>query len=374
MAPGRSRSAALALLAAAAALPLASAACGIAAGLPAGAEYIPPDTAFVLAMNLEALASTDLYKELAQRGGAVGLNRLNFFQFAKATGLDPSRDVEWLTFVGRGQTEEGPPIDQLSALVRGSFDGKKVYDFLKDSGLPFETHAGLDIFQVVIVEDRCRLCVAVLDDATAAFGDGETLRSRGEAREGAAPGLTGDATAARILSRVDRNAAIWGLARGRQLAGALGGFLGKMAEQTKEISAFASIEDIAFFVTADETILLAADAMARNEEEALLIADILEGAGAMGKLALKQTGAEASRLLAGFDVQVDGELVRASTTFPQSALVEIAQSAMADMFPFGPMTPFSAGVPGGEQGEDPAPPGEDEAPPQGEEPREDSPD
>ncbi len=336
-------------MAAIALLPLAIPGCGIAAGLPAGAEYIPPDTAFVLAMNLKTLASTDLYRELKEQGGAVGLNRLNFFQFATATGLDPARDVEWLTFVGRGKGEEGMAIDQLSALVRGSFDGKKVYDFLKDSGLPYETHFGLDIFQVVIVQDRCRLCVAVLDDQTAAFGDGETLRSMGEARQGGSPGLTGDATAARILSRVDRNAAIWGLARGRQLAGSLAGFLQKMAEERKELAAFKSIEDIAFFVTTGETILVAADAVARNEEEALLIGDILEGAGAMGKLALKQTGVEASRLLSGFEVQVDGTVVRASTTFPQAALVDLAHSAMADMFPFGRLSPFSASLPGNAQ-------------------------
>lgn len=224
-------------------------------------------------------------------------------------------------------------VDQLSALVTGSFDGMKVYDYLKDSGLPYETHAGVDIFQIVIVEDRCRLCVAVLDGSTAAFGDGVTLRAMADAKEDPASALASDPTAERLLSRLDHRAAIWGLARGRSLAGSLAEFLQQMAEERKEVAAFTAIEDLAFFVATGKDILIAADAVARSEEDALLIADILKGAGAMGKLALEQTGhQEASRLLTSFKVQVDGLVVRASTSIPQSDLVELSRNAMADMF------------------------------------------
>jgi hypothetical protein len=340
-----------------AALALLMSGCGLAAGLPDGAEFIPSDSAFVLALNLPALTATDLYKLLEERGGAVGLNRLNFFQFAKATGLDPLRDVRSLTFVGRGRGEEGPELDQLSAIVSGSFDGKKVYDFLKDSGLPFMTHADLDIFQIVIVEGRCRLCVAVLDDATATFGDGETLQAMAEARRDPAAAVTSDPTANRLLTRVDNRAAIWGLARGRRLAGSLGGFLQKMTEQQANLAAFTAIEDISFFVAAGESILVAADAVVGSEEDALLVADILKGAGAMGRMALKQARPEASRFLTSFKVQVDGFVVRASTSFPQSDLVDLADSAMSDMFPVPFQGPFGrGGLPGTLL---PSPPGED---------------
>lgn len=333
--------------------------CGLASGMPEGSQFIPADSSLVISLNLPALAATDLYRELQESGGGVALQRMNFMQFAKATGLDVVRDVRWLTFLGRGPAREGMAVDQLSALVSGSFDGSKVHDYLKDTGLPFETHAGLEIFQIVIVEGRCRLCVAVLDDSTAAFGDGVTLRAMGEARNDPASSLASDPTAERLLSRLDHRAAIWGLARGRQLAGSLAGFLQQMAEQSREISAFTAIEDIAFFVAAGENILLAADAVARNEEEALLIADILEGAGAMGKLALKQAGQqEASRFLTSFKVQVDGLVVRASTSFPQSVLVDLSRSAMSDMFRL-PVPGMGMGPMGG----DLIPPTEPDQPP-----------
>ena len=317
-----------------AALALLCNGCGLTAGMPEGSEFIPADSAFVLSLNLPVLASTELYKELKEQGGAVGFNRLNFMQFARATGLDPVRDVKWLTFLGRGEGDGGPGVDQLSALVSGSFDGKKVYDFLKDSGLPFETHAGLDIFQLVIVEGRCRLCIAVLDDDTAAFGDGETLRAMGEARQDPASALASDETAGRLLSRLEHRSAIWGVARGRKLAGAFTGFLQEMAQPDSELSVFTSIQDVGFFVAAGDTILLAVDAVTLSEEDALTVADILKGAGAMGKMALKQTGGDASRFLTSFKVQVDGVMVRASTSFPQSDLVELSRGAMADLFQF----------------------------------------
>lgn len=312
---------------------LACAGCGLTTGMPEGSRFIPADSSLVLSLNLPELAATDLYKELQESGGGVAMQRLNFMQFIKATGLDVARDVRWLTFLGRGESEGGLAVDQLSALVTGSFDGTKVYDYLKGSGLPFETHAGVDIFQVVIVEGRCRFCIAVLDGDTAAFGDGVTLRAMAEAKGDSSSALSSDPTAERLLARLDRRAAIWGLARGQRLAGSLAGFLQQMAEQSKEISAFTSIEDIAFFVAPGENILLAVDAVARDEEEALLIADILEGAGAMGRMALKQAGNhEASRFLTAFKVQVDGLMVRASTSFPQSYLVELSRNAMSDMF------------------------------------------
>lgn len=356
-----SRAAAAAILLA---LPiLAAGGCGLARQLPEGAAYIPADSAFVLAMNLPELSSTDLYKELREKGGAVGLNRFNFMQFATAAGIDPSKDVRWLTFLGRGSGDEGMAVDQLSALVSGTFDGKKVHDFLKDSGLPYETHAGLEIFQVVIVGDRCRLCVAVLDDTTAAFGDGETLEAMGDARQGEAGSLLSDETARRLLQRIDTRGAIWGIARGKRLAGSLAGFLHSMADRGGALAAFSSIEDMAFFVSTGETILVAVDAVASDDKSALMVADILEGAGAMGKLALKQSGAKALSLLEPFKVQVDGRVVRASTNFPQSALVDLAHSAMADMFrglPVAPGFPAMPGAaPGGTTGSGEGQPGSD---------------
>lgn len=310
---------------------LTAAGCALQSRLPRGAVYIPSDAAFVLSLDLPAIAATELYKELERQGGAVGLNRLNFFKFASMVGLDPLKDVRSLTFLGRTQEGAGPQIDELSAVVSGSFDGGKARQFLKESGIPFETHVGLDIYQVVIVEDRCRLCIAVLDDTTAAFGDGETLRAMAEGRRDAAMTLSADPTARRLLSRIDNRAAIWGLVRGKNFAEPFAKMLSDMAGGNPTAEAIGTVRDVSFFVAAERVITVAVDAVVKSAEDALLVADILEGAGAVGKLALKQAKPEASHLLATFKVQVDGELLRASTSFPEASLVELAQAFGRDV-------------------------------------------
>jgi len=306
--------------------------CGSGERLPAGTAYLPADAAFVLALDIPSLAATDLYKELQERGGSVGLNRLNFLKFAEMTGVDPRRDVKWLMFLGRTGEAGGLAIDELSAVVSGTFDGVRVRRFLLDSGLPYETHEGLDIFQVVIVEGRCRFCIGVLDDTTAAFGDGETLRAMAEGRASPDRTLPSEPGARRLLTRVDQRAALWGLVRGKNFAAPFADLLRSMAGAASPQAVLGAIEDLSFFIAPGEVIRVAVDAVAVNEKDALLVADILEGAGAMGRLALQQAKPEAAQFLATFKVQVDGRFLRASTSFPQSSLVDLLKKMAGEIF------------------------------------------
>lgn len=305
--------------------------CALARPLPAGSTYLPKDTVFVLSLDLPTLTSTDLFKELKDSGGSVGANRINLLKFARAAGLDPFRDVKWLTFVGRKRGGTEIPIDELSAVASG-FDGKKVYAFLKDSGLPSDPHEGMDIFPIVIVQDRCRFCIGVLDDMTAAFGDGETLRAMAEVRRAAGSGLAADETAAALLSRLDGRAAVWGLVRGENLTGTLTDLLARAQGGSTSSGALAPISEVSFFATAGENIVVAVEAMAGSPDDAMKIADVIQGAGSLGKLALKQAKPEASGLLASFRVQVDGRLIRASASVPQARLVELARTATGSLF------------------------------------------
>jgi len=312
---------------------LASILSGCAAGkpLPPGAAYLPRDSVFVLSLDLPTLTSSDLYKELKESGGRVGLNRINLLNFAKAAGLDPFKDVKWVTFVGRGRGDSAVPIDELSAVASG-FDGKKVYDFLKGSGLPSNPHEGMDIFPIVIVQDRCRFCLGVLDDTTAAFGDGETLKAMADVRHAQGSGISSETSAAALLGRIDPRAAVWGLVRGKDLSSGLADLLARIQGGSKGTAGLAPISDLSFFVTPGENVVVAVDALAGSNEDALLMADVLQGAGSLGKLALKQAKPEESGLLSSFRVQVDGRLVRVSASVPQAKLVELARAAAGGLF------------------------------------------
>lgn len=306
--------------------------CGGPARLPDGASYIPADAALVLAFDVPEIQRTDLYRELKERGGAVGLNRLNFYKFSSALGLDPTKDIRWLTFIGRAREGEGPPIGDMSAVVTGSFDGAKLRRTLKDSGMPAERHGEVEVFQMVIVEGRCRFCIAVLDDTTAAFGDGEALRAIAESRSDRAKALSSNADARRLLGRIDPRAAVWGFASGKDLSAPIAGLIGRIRGTSAESPALSSITDLSFFVLTRESITLAMDALAASKEDALLVADVLEGAGAVGKIALKQAKPDAADLLSTFKVEVDDELIRASASVPSQRLLALAREGAGGFF------------------------------------------
>jgi len=315
----------------AAALAVVLAGCATGKPLPSGAAYLPRDSVFVVSFDLPTLTATDLYKELKESGGAVGLNRINLIKFAKAAGLDPFRDVKWLTFVGRRRGESEIPINELSAVASG-FDGKKVYGFLKGSGLPSDPYEGMDIFPIVIVKDHCRFCLGVLDDTTAAFGDGETLKAMADVRHAPDTGVASEAAATALLRRIDPRAAAWGLVRGKNLSEGLADLLARLQGASKGAGALAPISDVSFFAVPGENIVVAVDALAGSDEDALLIADVIQGAGSLGKLALKQAKPEQSALLSSFRVQVDGKLIRVSASVPQAKLVELARQVAGGLF------------------------------------------
>ena len=207
-----------------------------------------------------------------------------------------------------------------------------MHDVLKDSGMPHETRGGTDIFQMVIVEGRCRFCIAVFDDTTAAFGDGDTLAAMAEARASAETSLRGNRDAARLLTRVPGDASIWGLVRGVELAKPLVDALVNAEAAGSGARALGSIHDVSFFAVTGPTIIVAADAMTASEDDAMKVADVLQGAGSIGKLALKQAKPDAADLLADYKVNVDGPLLRASASIPQARLVELTRTAAEGFF------------------------------------------
>src|SRR5262249_28867248 len=106
---------------------LALAACGLRKPLPEGAELIPSDATFAISLDVPTLLNSRLYELYKERESAFGLNRVNFYRFAKATGVDPSKDVQRLIFMATAG-DEG--LREMSGVAIGSFDGRKMHDFL----------------------------------------------------------------------------------------------------------------------------------------------------------------------------------------------------------------------------------------------------
>ncbi|HKY32129.1 MAG TPA: hypothetical protein VJV23_06310 [Candidatus Polarisedimenticolia bacterium] len=339
------KAAACAALAAAA----LTAACGVRKPLPEGAELIPADTTFALSLDVQALTSSRLY-EMYQDQAILGKNRLNFYKFAEATGLDPGKDVQRVIFLARAG--EGG-LEEMSGVAIGTFDGRKVSDFLKDSGLPSHDVAGMPIYEILFLEGRCRFCVAVADASTALFGDGETLAKIAQVRAGRTAGLSSEERPGRLLRRMQRDPEAWGIIRAHDLKGPLQQALGRLDANTGGLAALGPLQELAFSFDTAEPMRVLVEMSASSEKDAMRMADVLKGGESLARLALEQTKPEMGRLLQDLVIEADTGLVRMAGSIPSSDVDTVVRvlgigRMMEEISPPAPPDPPEAPVfPGG---------------------------
>ncbi|HET6372711.1 MAG TPA: hypothetical protein VFG76_05355 [Candidatus Polarisedimenticolia bacterium] len=309
----------------------ATVACGSARRLPEGAELIPAGITVTLAVDVPAVLNSDLYKRYETDESFFGRNRQNLYRFAEAAGLDPAKDLRKVIFlVGAG--EEG--LEDMSAVVTGTFDGAKVHAFLADSGVPSHQVAGIDIFEFIIIDGRCRFCMAVVDGSTAAFGDGETLGKIAEVKKGVTPGLATVEGPARLLTRMGPGPDVWGIVQAGDLKRVLAEMLSQLDARGSQLSKLGPIHEAAFSLELNEPLRVALELTTDSKEDALLVADVLKGAEAVARLALRETKPETARLMSDLMVEADTGLVRVAGSLPGSDIETVVRtlrlSALAD--------------------------------------------
>lgn len=297
--------------------------CGNRSPLPEGAEVIPADATFALSIDLPAILNSELYKRLESDERFFGRNRLNFYRFAEATGLDPSKDITRLLLVARAGNQG---LEEMSGLVVGNFDGRKVRDFLVSSGLPSHKVGQTDIFEMVIINDKCLFCLAVVDAGTAAFGDGDTLAKIAQVKAGEVPGLADQEGPGRLLRRVGRSPEAWGIVRTADFKEKISEMLSQVSAGGSALAALGPIREIAFSFDTTEPLRLLLEMTTSSHEDALRVADVLKGAESLGRLALKEARPEFGVLLSDLLIEADTGIVRAVGTLPSSDLEMAART------------------------------------------------
>jgi len=298
--------------------------CGMRGILPEGAELIPADATFAISVDVKAILESRLYKMYEQNESVFGRNRLNFYRFAEATGLNPATDIKRLLFMARAD-DEG--LADMSGLAVGTFDGRKVHDYLVGSGLPSHKVEGMDIFEFIVIGDKCRFCLAVVDASTAAFGDGETLEKIARIHAGQAPNLAEQEGPGRLIRRVGRGAEAWGIVRAADFKDALTNGLKQLSADTSALSALGPIQEVAFSFDTEEPMRVLIEATTSTEQDALLVADVLKGAESMARLTLRETKPEVAMLMSDLQIGADTGVVRVAGSLPASDVETLTRLA-----------------------------------------------
>ena len=301
--------------------------CGSRSPVPEGAELIPADATFAVSVDIPAVLNSKIYKRYQSDERFFGSNRLNFYKFAQATGLDPAKDITRLLLMAR---TGAAGIEEMSGIVVGTFDGRKVHDFLADSGLPSRKVAGIDIFEFLVIDDRCRFCLAVIDSSMAAFGDGETLAKIAQVRSGDSPALAAEERAGRLLRRIGRGTEAWGIVRADDLKQTLSGFMSKVSADSSALSKLGPIHEGAFSVDMGEPLRVVVELTTSNEKDAMLVADVLKGGEALGRLALNEARPELKNLMADLLIEADTGVVRVAVSVPDSDVEMVMKMLGAD--------------------------------------------
>jgi len=298
------------------------AACASRLPLPEGSELIPADATFAISVDIKAIQNSAVYKRYQAEERAFGLNRLNFYRFAEAAGLDPSKEIDRVMFMARAG-EEG--LEEMSGLALGKFDGRKVHDFLVQSGLPSRRVAGMDIFEFIVIEDRCRFCVSVVDSSTAAFGDGETLGAIARIKAGESQGISSETRVSRLLRRIGSDPEAWGIVRADDLKGALAGMLRNTSGDASGLRGLGPIREASFSFNSEEPMRVVLEMTASTDQDAMLLADVLKGVESMGRLALREAKPEMSLLMSDLVIVADTGLVRVAGSIPSSDVDSVAR-------------------------------------------------
>ena len=307
------------------------AACVGRSSLPEGAELIPADATFAVSVDVPAVVNSEIYKKYQSEESVFGKNRLNFYRFAEATGLDPSKDIKRLLFMARaGNMMDGEAgaggegLAEMSAVVTGTFDGRKVHDYLAGSGMPSKKVEGIDIFEFIVIGDRCRFCLAVIDASTAAFGDGETLAKIAKASKDPSASLSaGDA--GRLLRRVSPGAEAWGIVRADYLKKWIKEMLSRVSADSSALAALGPIHEAAFSFDTAEPMRVLVEMSATSDKDAMMVADVLKGAESLGRLALREARPELAKVMSDLVVEADTGVVRVSASIPASDVSMVAQ-------------------------------------------------
>jgi len=322
-----------------------AAACGLRSPLPEGAELIPADASFAVSVDVPAILDSEIYRTFRARSeGSFATNQANFYRFAEATGLDPVKDIQRVLFIARPAAggPEAAGVAQMTGVVIGSFDGRKVHDYLAASGLPARQVEGMDIFEMVVVQDRCVFCLAVIDSSTAAFGAGETLETIAKIHGGKETGLSGEERAGRLLRRVGRHPEAWGILRAADLTTSLMGLFRRITDDNTILDEIGPIREVSFSFDTEEPLRVLVEIAAATDDDALLVADVLKGAESVGRIALREARPEMGGLMSDIVIEADTGIVRLAGSIPSREIrsfTELFGDGLVAAGPESPRTP-----------------------------------
>jgi hypothetical protein len=277
--------------------------------LPGEALALPPDARFVMGFDVKRFVGSEFYR----RYGHKELGRPEAFRdLEEKTGLNPTRDIDFVYVAGRGP-EKGDPGSV--ALVQGRFDRHRISRVIETANKGVTTKSHENVGMYLFREGRRgAMAVAFIDEDTLVLGTQAQVEETITSRVRGDKGLRANEALLALLREVRPGSTFWMVGDQSLLARMPGSvpLPGAAGGGTVALPPLKSV-----VVTGDLEPSLAMEVVgeARDEAAARNLADVARGFLALAQLQAGQKP-ELQGLASAVSVTTDGMKVQVSARLP----------------------------------------------------------
>jgi hypothetical protein len=276
-----------------------------------GAEFrslalVPADSEFVFCVDVFSARKSDLVADLESRFDSVPEAAETYRRFVGETGLDPRQDIDQLVLAGRGVEKGSDPA--LLIVATGRFGPTRLVEALAEKGEGrVEEVAGTRVWTWSADPsgdagdpppgEWRKTALVQADEETILFGEASVVLRALEVVKKIRPPQPKEAKLREMLASVDRRAPVWAVFHSSALARKVSDELGRSTPEWNPGAALSAVENVRLMAWLGREVDLKVQVGARDAESAGLLADLVRGTLAAGKLAAKDKDPELLRIL-----------------------------------------------------------------------------
>jgi len=291
-------------------------------GVSHSLALLPGNAEFVVSLDTFALRKSDLVAEMEKHFDSIPEAAENYRRFVQESGIDPRQDTDQVLLAMRhvdGRAESG-----FLLLAQGRFDSSRLVDAAAEKGgkivqLPDGTKIWTS--QAGAEESAAQgktVALAQPDPGTLLFGEQSEVVRVLDVLSGKLAPEPKETKLRDLLSSVDRRAPAWAILNSAALAGRLSAEVGQTSQDWKPGSAISKVESVTLMGWIGKDVDLKARISAKDAETADLVADMVRGALAAGKLAAQDRDPELLKILQDTHLTQEGATLELQARIPSS--------------------------------------------------------
>ncbi|HEV8396842.1 MAG TPA: hypothetical protein VGQ37_21320 [Vicinamibacterales bacterium] len=274
--------------------------------------YLPSDAKVVAFANVREIMDSELHQKLqalAPRNGD-GLAR-----FEEETGVDVTRDVDYVLGAIGGDTAAGPNQGHPLVIARGRFDTVRIEGLVLSKGGTVEDYKGVRLLKVAEPTGGMDAALAFVEPGLIAMGAQDAVRRAIDARKGGTASAAGNEELVRLVKQADDGNA-WVVARFDALSAA-----GQLPPDV--LQRLPAINWLTVTGHVNGGIRAAIRAETRDEAAAKNLRDVLQGILALAKLQSGQR-ADVAAIMDSIELGGEGKNVTLGLAVPIEVIDQLA--------------------------------------------------